>query len=62
MSDNANEKPIIKERKDQNLHIRLTKSELDFIEMLSYENDKSKTDMILKALKFYHNFNKGGFG
>lgn len=51
-----------REKKDQNLHIRLTKSQMDFIEMMSYENDKSKTDMILKALEFYHNFKKGGLG
>ena len=51
-----------RDRKDQNLHIRLTKSQLDFIEMVSYENDKTKTDMIMKAMEFYHNFKKGGFG
>lgn len=51
-----------REKKDQNLHIRLTKSQMDFIEMMSYENDKSKTDMILKALEFYHNFKKGSLG
>lgn len=51
-----------KEKKDQNLHIRLTKSQLDFIEMVSYEDDKTKTDMILKAVEFYHNLKKGGFG
>ena len=56
-----NEQVKDKEKKDQNLHIRLTKSQMDFIEMLSYENDKSKTDMILKALEFYHNCKKGGF-
>ena len=52
----------VKEKKDQNLHIRLTKSQLDFIEMVSYENDKNKTDMIMKAIEFYHNCKKGGFG
>lgn len=51
-----------REKKDQNLHIRLTKSQMDFIEMMSYENDKSKTDMILKAIEFYHNFKKGSLG
>ena len=58
MAVNADEK----EKKDQNLHIRLTKSQMDFIEMVSYEDDKTKTDMILKAVEVYHNLKKGGFG
>lgn len=49
------------ERKDQDLHLRATKSQMQFLDMLSYEHDKSKTDMIWKALEFYHNFNKGSF-
>lgn len=47
------------ERKSQNLHIRATKAQVDLLEMLSYENEKTKTDMIWKALEFYHNFKKG---
>ena len=50
MVDVSAEKNINKERKDRDLHIRLTRSQMDFIEMVSYENDKTKTDMILKAL------------
>ena len=50
-----------KEKKDQQLHIRITKSQKDFLDMLSYENDKSRTEMVWKALEFYHNFSKGTF-
>ena len=56
-----NEKVYAKEKKDQQLHIRITKTQRDFLDMLSYENDKSRTEMVWKALEFYHNFNKGTF-
>ena len=50
-----------KERKDQDLHLRATRSQMQFLDMLSYENEKTKTEMIWKALEFYHNCNKAGF-
>lgn len=46
------------ERKDRELHMRLTKTQLDLLEMLSYEEDKSKTDTVVKALTWYSNFKK----
>ena len=49
------------EVKRENIHIRATKSQKDFLDMLCYEADKSKTDMIFKALEFYYNCNKGKF-
>lgn len=61
MSEQNNKKPRGEERKDQNLHIRATKSEMEFLDMACYELDKSKTDVIWKALKFYYNYTKGSF-
>jgi uncharacterized protein (DUF1778 family) len=58
MGDKASQE---KEKKDQQLHIRITKSQRDFLDMLSYENDKSRTDMVWRALEFYHNYHKGTF-
>lgn len=49
------------EVKSKNLHIRATPAQIDFLEMLCYETEKNKTDMIFKALEFYHNCNKGNF-
>jgi uncharacterized protein (DUF1778 family) len=49
------------ETKRENIHIRATKSQKEFLDMLCYETDKNKTDMIFKALEFYYNFNKGKF-
>lgn len=46
------------ERKDQEIHMRFTKSQLDLLEMLSYEEDKTKTDTVVKALTWYSNFKK----
>lgn len=61
MSEVKERKPRDKERKDQDLHLRATKTQMQFLEMMSYENDKSKTEMIWKALEFYHRCNKKGF-
>ena len=49
------------EKMDQNLHIRGTKTQMHFLDMLSYEHNKSKTDMVWRALEFYHNCNKPPF-
>ena len=54
-------KPRGEEKMDQNLHIRGTKSQVDFLEMLSYEHGKTKTELIWKALEFYHNCYKPPF-
>lgn len=47
------------EKKDQDVHMRFTKSQLDMLEMLSYEEDKTRTDTVVKALTWYSNFKKG---
>ena len=46
------------ERKDQDLHMRFTKSQMDLLEMLSYEEEKNRTDTVVKALTWYSNFKK----
>ena len=47
------------EKKDQDVHMRFTKSQLDMLEMLSYEEDKTRTDTVVKALTWYSNFKRG---
>ena len=54
-------RPRGEEKMDKNLHIRATKTQMEFLEMLSYENEKSKTEMVWKALEFYYNCNKKSF-
>lgn len=56
-----NKKPRGEERKDRDLHLRATKSQMEFLEMLSYESEKTKTDLIFTALKFWHSCKKGSF-
>ena len=48
-----------KERKDREVHMRFTKAEVDLLDMLSYEEDRTKTDTVVKALTWYANFKKG---
>ena len=43
------------EPRDQELHMRMTKSEMNLLEMVSYESEDSKTDVIRKALLLYAN-------
>lgn len=43
----------IKEPRDQDLHLRLTKSELEELEMASYAIEKSKSDIMRRALKMF---------
>ncbi len=47
------------ERKDRDVHMRFTKSQLNMLEILSYEEDKTRTDTVVKALTWYSNFKKG---
>lgn len=61
MNEKRNRKPRGEEKRNHNLHIRATKSQIDFLDMLSYENEKTKTDIIWKALEFWYNCNKKGF-
>lgn len=48
-----------KEPRDQDLHLRLTKSELEELEMASYAIGKTKSDIMRRAVKmFLANVNK----
>lgn len=49
------------ERKDREIHMRFTKSQIDLLDMLSYEEDRTRTDTVVKALTWYRNFKKGRF-
>ena len=42
-----------KERKDQGFFLRMTKSDMDALEMASYESEESKSDIMRKAFKMY---------
>jgi hypothetical protein len=59
--DKKYEKRTANEIKNENIHIRATRSQKDFLDMLCYETEKNKTDMIFKALEFYYNCNKNSF-
>ena len=61
MGERKLKRPRGEERKNRDLHLRATKTQMDFLEMLSYENEKSKTEMVWKALEFYYNCNKRSF-
>ena len=50
-----------KERRDLEFHLRMSKSEMALLEMLSYEDEKSKAETFIKALNFYANLKKSGF-
>ena len=54
-------RPRGEERRNRDLHLRATKTQMEFLEMMSYENEKSKTEMVWKALEFYYNYNKRSF-
>ena len=58
MGDVKNKRSQDKEKKDQNLHLRGTKSQMELLDIMSYEYDKTKTDMVWKALEFYRKLNK----
>ena len=49
------------EKSDQGLYIRMTKSEMEALDMASYEGDESKSDIVRKALKMYISARKGRF-
>ena len=42
-----------KERRDQDMHLRMTKTEMAEIEMASYLADKSKSECIRRAISSY---------
>jgi hypothetical protein len=49
------------ERRDQEIHLRVTKSEFDELEVASYATEESKSDIIRKALKMYLSGIKGSY-
>ena len=50
-----------KERRDQDIHLRMTKTEMAEIEIASYEKDMSKSDIVRKAIKMYISGLKGSY-
>ena len=58
---NRYKKPRDEEKKDKTFLWRLTKTEMDDLDMLSYALDESKSDIMRKAFKMYFNANKGRF-
>ena len=50
-----------KERKKYDMHLRITKTEFDELEMASYEKDMSKSDIVRKAIKMYISGLKGSY-
>ena len=49
------------EKSDQALYIRMTKSEMDALDMASYEGEETKSDIVRKALKMYISARKSRF-
>jgi predicted DNA-binding protein len=47
------------ERRDREIHIRITRSELEKLEVASQATDESKSDILRKALKMYLSGVKG---
>jgi hypothetical protein len=47
------------EKRELDVHMRLTKSEMSMLDMLSYEEDKTRTGTVVKALTWYLKFKKG---
>ena len=50
-----------KERRDQDMHLRMTKTEMAEIEMASYEKDMHKSDIVRNAIKMYISGLKGSY-
>ena len=53
MEEKKTRKGTDKNRKEREIHIRITASELEDLEMASYERDMSKSDILRRALKMY---------
>jgi hypothetical protein len=54
-------RPRGEEKRDQEVHFRITKTELNDLEMASYALDESKTEIFRKALKMYISGIKGSY-
>ena len=50
-----------KEPRTHDMHLRITKTEFDELEMASYEKDISKSDLVRKAIKMYISGLKGSY-
>lgn len=49
------------EKKDHTFLWRISKTEMEDLDMLSYALDESKSEIMRKAFKMYFNANKGRF-
>lgn len=47
-----------RERKSKGFYMRMTKSELEDLDFLSYECDETKTEIMRKAFKMYRDLKK----
>ena len=47
-----------KSKRRGQLHIRTTKEEDEMIDMMMYQFDESKSDIVRKAIKMYFNYRK----
>lgn len=50
-----------KEKSDRGLYVRMTRSEMEALDMASYEGEESKSDIVRKALKMYISARKSRF-
>ena len=55
----ARRKPRGKDKRDQEIHFRLTKEELEALELASYLTDNSKSDILRRGLQLYLSGIKG---
>lgn len=47
-----------RETKKRGFYMRMTETELNSLDILSYECDETKTEVMRKAFKMYHDFMK----
>ena len=52
---------VKKETRKYDMHLRITKTEFDELEIASYEKDMSKSDIVRKAIKMYISGLKGSY-
>ena len=52
---------VKKEPRKYDMHLRITKTEFDELEIASYEKDMSKSDLVRKAIKMYISGLKGSY-
>lgn len=49
------------EPKDRGFYLRMSKTDMDALEMASYESEESKSDIMRKAFKMYLSARRGRF-